>query len=206
MRWKIALLAAVVLAVPTGVTWAQGGLEITPLAGYRWGGGLSTVPLFRNVDTEDTWSYGIGLGKTMPRNSGVEIAWTHYSADVTANLEGTNAEIKAGPLNRDDILLNGYWYAYRANPQTLPFITAGIGASIFSSDKTETIGRFAWSLGAGIRREVSDRFALKIQGLWLPTWVTTGTGLWCDPFYCYTTGTGEFYDQFELSLGLVIKP
>ena len=34
---------------------------------------------------------------------------------------------------------------------------------------------------------------------------TTGSGLWCDPWYCYSVGTGEYYDQFELSGRLSIK-
>ena len=209
MRWMIVLLAVVSLAGSAATARAQdpmyggSGVEITPIVGYRWGGGLSSVSGFREVDTQDNWSYGVALGKRLPGFSSVEIAYTHFQGDVEATTNG-GLKLPAVTLKRDDIMLNGKWYAYHGGA-FMPYIVAGLGCSIFGSDRTETVGRFAWDLGAGLRRDMSQRVGLQIQGLWMPTWVTTGTGVWCDPFYCYGVGTGEYYDQFELSAGLIIK-
>ena len=61
----------------------------------------------------------------------------------------------------------------------------------------------------GLEISLSEKAGVRLQIKWMPTWVTTGTGLYCDPFYpyyCYTAGTGESYDQFETSLGIVFTP
>ena len=204
MKWSMVMVVGALTTTLAGNALAQSGLEITPIFGYRWGGGLSSINGLRDFDTKDNISYGVGLGKSTPRNTAAEITYTHFSADVEATTL-TGAKITGGPINRDDIMLNGYWYAYQASGSVKPYFTAGLGCSIFSSDKTSTVGRFAWDVGVGIRKDVSDKVAIRVQGLWMPTWVTTGTGVWCDPFYCYTLGTGEYYDQFEVSGGLTIK-
>ncbi|HXS82259.1 MAG TPA: hypothetical protein VN896_06015 [Methylomirabilota bacterium] len=216
MRLKVTLLVALLVASSVGTALAQQpgtrGIEITPLFGYRWGGGMSTIPGIRDFDTKDNISYGVALVKRLPRNSAVDINWTHFSGDIEATTTQAfpgsppvGTKLSGPSINRDDILMNGYWYAFDPSRPMIPYFTLGIGASIFGSEKTSTIGRFAWNIGAGLRRELNEKLALNIQGLWLPTWVTTGSGLWCDPWYCYSVGTGEYYDQFELSGKLSIK-
>ena len=216
MRLKVTLLVALLVASSVGTALAQQpgtrGIEITPLFGYRWGGAMSTIPGIRDFDTKDNISYGVALVKRLPRNSAVDINWTHFSGDIEATTTQAfpgsppvGTKLSGPSINRDDILMNGYWYAFDPSRPMIPYFTLGIGASIFGSEKTSTIGRFAWNIGAGLRRELNEKLALNIQGLWLPTWVTTGSGLWCDPWYCYSVGTGEYYDQFELSGKLSIK-
>ena len=216
MRSKSMFIAALLVAATAGSALAQQpgtrGLEITPLFGYRWGGGMSTIPGIRDFNTQDNISYGVALLRRLPRNSAVDINWTHFSGDISATTTQAfpgsppvGTKLNGPTLKRDDILMNGYWYAFDPSRPMIPYFTLGIGASIFGTDKTSTIGCFAWDIGAGLRRELSDRLALSVQGLWLPTWVTTGSGLWCDPWYCYSVGTGEYYDQFELSGKLSIK-
>ena len=208
MRFKMALLAAVFVVGSAGSALAQQpgtrGIEITPLFGYRWGGSMGSITGLRDFDTQDNISYGVALVKRMPRNSATEFSWTHFAGDLSAT---TNAGVRlSGPtLKRDDYMVNGYWYAFDPTRPLIPYFTLGLGCSVFGSDVTETIGRFAWDIGAGFRRELSEKFALSVQGTWIPTWITTGSGIWCDPFFCYSVGTGEYYDQFEVSGKLSIK-
>ena len=209
MRLKVALLATLLVASSVGAALAQQpgtrGIEITPLFGYRWGGGMSSITGLSDLHTKDNISYGVALVKRLPRNSAVDINWTHFEGDLTAKLTAGGPRVTGPTLKRDDILMNGYWYAFDPSRPMIPYFTLGIGASIFGSDRTETIGRFAWNVGGGLRRELNEKFALSIQGLWVPTWITTGSGIWCDPFFCYSVGTGEYYDQVELSGKLSIK-
>jgi len=213
MRWMKVLMVIAVLAGTAGMAQAQllKGMELTPTFGYRWGGGLSTITGFREIETQDTYSYGVSLGKTINRQSGGAVRWMHFEGDVDATTNGgihfPQPGETAPKIKRDDIMLEGTWYAYRQGP-TAPFITAGLGAAVFSGNGVETVGRFAWNLGAGIRRDLSESAALRLQGVWTPVWITTGSGIYCQPwypFYCYGTTTGEFYDQFEVSIGLALK-
>jgi opacity protein-like surface antigen len=193
------------LALSSGVAWAQAEVELVPFAGYRWGGGLTTISGIRDFDTKDTWSFGAALDKTVPKGGAVELYYAYYATDVSATIVGGPSLTK--DMTRQDIMINGLAYSPSAYGPTRPYFSLGLGASIFSSEGLDTQGRFAWSLGLGVRHDMSEKMGFRIDGRWMPTWITTGSGVWCDPFYgCYNVGTGESYDQFELSLGLIIKP
>ncbi len=205
-RLLVALVAGLMIS-QAGAAYAQydgSGVEISPFFGYRTGGGLSTISGIRNLDTQDNISYGIGIAKRLPQNSEVEIQWAHFSSDVDVTFNN-GADLTAGPLRRDDIFLNGYWYSARPGSAVMPFLTAGAGASIFDTDEMNAYGRFGWQIGAGVRKDFSEKMAFKASARWIPVWITTGSGIWCDPFYCYSVGTGESYDQFEFAGTLVFK-
>ena len=153
----------------------------------------------------DEISYGVGLGMLTPKNSSVEVQWSHFEALVTGTTTAGLTIESASNVKRDDIMLNGYWYAYNPDASVKPYFTAGLGAAIFSGGRLDTIGRFSWALGLGLRADMNDGLALRLGGKWTPVWVTTGSGVWCDPFYCYSVGTGENFDQFEASATLILK-
>lgn len=193
---SVAMLAALTLSA--GIAEAQRGkVEITPFVGYRWGGGMSTISGVKEFSTDDDLSYGVSLDFGVQRSSEVNLYWARYSGDWNATfVNGTQAT--GGPINYDNIQINGTWFAGNSM-LTRPYFSAGLGASILSSKNTDTHGFFAVNLGAGIKKQLGDKLALRIDGRWFPTWITTGSGIWCDYYYCYTVGTGEYYDQFQLS-------
>jgi opacity protein-like surface antigen len=208
MRKSLVALAALVLvAAEAGTSFAQTStFEITPTFGWRWGGGMTSITGIRKLETDPNISYGLSIGRRLNPMAGVDIGWMHFQGDVHAAL--TAGGTVDGSLKRDDILLNGTWYAYRGT-STAPFFTAGAGVSIFAPERAGSETRFAWDIGAGVRHDLSEKAAARLQIKWMPTWITTGSGLYCDPYYpyfCYTAGTGESYDQFEVSLGLAFTP
>ena len=205
----VALAALVVIAAEAGIAFAQepGSFEIVPTVGWRWGGGMTSINGIRKLETDPAVSYGLSIGRRLYPTAGVDIGWMHFEGDVNATLN-SGADISGGKLKRDDILLNGTWYSYRGT-STSPFFTAGAGVSIFAAENASSNTRFAWDIGAGVRHDMNEKVAARLQIKWMPTWITTGTGVYCEPYYpyfCYTAGTGESYDQFEVSLGLAFSP
>jgi len=210
MRKSLVALAVLVLfAAEAGNAYAQepGSFEIVPTVGWRWGGGMTSITGVRKLETDPAVSYGLSIGRRLYPTAGVDIGWMHFEGDVSATLN-SGTRIEGGKLKRDDILLNGTWYAYKGT-STAPFFTAGAGVSIFAAEHAGSNTRFAWDIGAGVRHDMSDKAAARLQIKWMPTWITTGTGVYCEPYYpyfCYTAGTGESYDQFEVSLGIAFTP
>ena len=198
------VLVTLVLASTTASAQVQ-SVEIVPFAGYRWSGGLSSIQSIPDLDVKDAAAYGVALDFNLPRSSAAELYWSHWSGDWDAELlTGGN---RSGSFSRDDILLTGIWYAARPGALARPYVTAGIGASIFYADNVDAVGKFAWSLGAGVRRDFNEKLGLRVDFRWPPAWITTGATVWCDPYWgCYPTDTGEFFDQWELTAGLIIKP
>jgi len=207
MRKHVLAISICVLTAWSVGAYAQvRDVAIVPFGGYRWGGGLSSVKGIRDFDTQDTWSYGVAVDAGMAYNSAVEIYYSHFSGDVDAVL--TTGEKLSGSLSRDDIMLNGIWYATASGQALRPYFTAGLGVSIYSAENVSATGRFAWNIGAGLRHDFNEKVGLRLDGRWLPTWLTTGSSVYCYPYSiygCYAMDTGEFYDQFELTGGLIIK-
>ena len=200
---------ATLVALFTLASHAAWAIELIPSAGYRWGGGMTTISGIKKFDTEDTYTYGGALSTSFPGSS-AEIYYGHFKgklfATTTPTVTNPAGQEITGEVTRDDIMLTGLWYAGSGLNSTRPYFSLGLGASIFTSPRSESVGRFAWSLGVGIRHDFGDRLGIRVDGRWLPTWVTTGSGVWCDYYYgCYTAGTGEYYDQWETTLGLILK-
>jgi hypothetical protein len=204
MRKLTVFVLAAMLLLSSGSAWAE-GFELIPFVGYRFGGGLSSLSGVQKFDTEDTFSFGAAVDYVLQSNDAVEVYWGHFSGDAEATL-ALGPKITS-TLNRDDVMLNGIWFLGSKLNSTRPYFSLGLGASIINGENTDTVGRFAWSVGGGIRRDASEGLGIRLDARWIPSWVTTGSGVWCDPFYgCFTTGTGEYYDQFEISFGLILNP
>ena len=203
MRRVIAGLSMLLALSSTRAGAQVQSIEIIPFGGYRWSGGINSLQGISNFDVKDAAAYGVALDANMPRNSATELYWSHWEGDWDATLVGGGT--RSGSFKRDDIMLNGIWYAARSGARARPYFTAGLGASIFWADDAETIGRFAWNIGAGLRRDIDQKLGLRADFRWAPTWISTGTGVWCDPFFCYPVTEGEFFDQWEVTGGLIIK-
>ena len=66
--------------------------------------------------------------------------------------------------------------------------------------------RFSFALGGGIKTDLSDSFALKLQGRWTPTYINSSPGgVWCDPFFCYQTVNNQYAGQWDVTGSLVLK-
>jgi len=204
MRKVIAVLS-VLFALSSASARAQViSTELIPFGGYRWSSGISNLGGVTEFDVKDAAAYGLALDFNMARNSVAELYWSHWEGDWEADVVGGG--IRSGSFSRDDFMLNGIWYATRQGGPARPYITAGLGASVFYADNAETVGRFAWNLGAGVRRDVNEKFGIRADFRWIPTWITTGESVWCDPFYgCWPVSEGEFLDQWEVTGGLIIK-
>ncbi len=204
MRKAIAVLSVMLALWSTGVRAQVQSIEAIPFGGYRWSGGISNLGGVTEFDVKDAAAFGLCLDLNMPRSSVAELYWSHWEGDWEATtIAGQNP---TGSFSRDDFMINGIWYATKSNGPARPYFTAGLGASVFYADNAETVGRFAWNIGAGVRKDVNEKFGLRVDFRWVPTWVTTGESVWCDPFFgCYPVSEGEFFDQVELTGGLIIK-
>ena len=208
MRRISLLLIALLVLSGTSASAQVRSVELIPFGGYRWSGGLSSLTLL-DLDVKDAAAYGICLDFNMAYSSAAELYWSHWSGDWEATDPGApvgQTPYRTGSFSRDDIMLAGIWYATRSGAVARPYFTAGLGTSIFYADNADTEWRFAWDIGAGVRKDVNEKFGLRVDFRWVPTWVTTGTSTWCDPYWgCYPANTGEFFDQWELTGGLIIK-
>ena len=53
----------------------------------------------------------------------------------------------------------------------------------------------------------NPKLGIRVETRWTPTYIkSNGTGWWCDPYWaCYTVGSAQYSNQFELSGGITLR-
>jgi outer membrane beta-barrel protein len=219
MKFRVSLLILVTVAAGS-VAQAQireGTVEITPFAGYLFGGEFArgTTSLFNvKVNAEDDATYGVRLGYNLTEKFEMEFQWSRTeSAFVTNNnheLFGSN-ETKFGDLNIDYYM--GYGTFNFGHRRAIPYITIGAGVARLdpkvpgSTASSDT--RFTGSLGIGLKAFVNPHFGLRFDGRGYATSLGSGNG--SNDFGCGRRATDgscssdrkDWLTNGELSGGLI---
>jgi hypothetical protein len=64
-----------------------------------------------------------------------------------------------------------------------PFVLVGAGVTNLAPDRSHvnSITRFAWVFGGGVKHSFSKHLGVRLQAKWSPTYINTITeGVWCD--------------------------
>ena len=216
--------AAVLAAASTAPAAAQiptSSFEITPLAGYLWGGGFQTpangtlVPAGK-IAIQPSFAWGAEVGYTPSGSTWFELTYLHQSTD--ANFEpvsGTCSLASCTATFSTNYIHAGARWEF-GNRNIKPFIGGGLGVTIFDPGQTSTgvdLGSntdFSISGEVGFRymfgkKPEDQRFGLRgtFRGWW--TFVPSGQyDAWCGYYGCYAVEESATVAQGELTGGLVI--
>jgi opacity protein-like surface antigen len=186
-------------------TPAEDRFELTPFAGYRWGGTIfadQTFVFTQDVDVKPSANFGIDLGIPVG-NSGMKI-------ELMANRQSSELETSNGlfdPTNGvADIdityLHAGLQIPFSRSRNITPFIIVSAGIANLDpqlngvSDET----RFSASAGIGIKAPISDSVAFRFEGRGYYTSLQDSN----DCRFCNYYYNRDFY-QGEVNLGLVFS-
>jgi opacity protein-like surface antigen len=182
--------------------------EVTPFAGYQWGGSLSAdLSGFPAGDLELPGSFawgGILSFKTSPA-SAVELTYLRQDTDLNFDPAGAGATEKGLEFAVNYIQAGGIW-EFGQN-QLRPFISAGLGIGIFDP-KDERFGsdtRFSWTVGTGAKYMFkSGRVGVRTDlRLWVTPFPSGEYATWCDFYGCFVAEGTEWVTQGTASGGLV---
>jgi opacity protein-like surface antigen len=205
----LAAIAWTLVAAPTA--WAQRGIEVTPFVGGQINTGLdlSTV-LYSRIDVQNGLNYGIGVGYLTGKYTAVEFMWNHNQADALAQSAAGGADRKVFTLNTNQYLGEFVVHFKDRESRLRPFVLLGAGANNLSPDRSHvnSLTRFAWVFGGGVKYNFSKHLGVRLQAKWSPTYITTATqGVWCDPFWggCWAKGDSIFLNEFDGTAGLTFR-
>ncbi len=208
----VAALIALV-AAPTTRAGAQSAYptsrgELTPFAGYQWGGTLNTdsfgtIPS-GELHEQSAFSWGVLLSYNTNWDSAFEIFYLRQSADVQFNPDREESR-DVGTLANNYIQFGGR-RDINTGGRITPFISGTLGVNILDASDTGSEWRFAFSLGGGTRIKLPNpRLGLRVDVRWLATPVPSGDyATWCDAWGCYATGGTAWLHQGQASGGLSI--
>lgn len=201
------LLVFVILMLDPSILFAQGKFEITPYAGYMFGGRLRFYE--GDFKINDNFNYGLALDIEVAKDTKLELFWSEMQ---------TTAEFKSfygfdNPnywIDRFDIRV-GYIQIGTVQEIDLdnirPFGVLTVGTSYFMPQNTnyKDSWKFSVSLGAGVKIWFTERVGIRLQGrmlmpiLWGGAGFTVGSG-----GAGITVGGGTSIVQGDFTGGLII--
>jgi parvulin-like peptidyl-prolyl isomerase len=208
--------AAGVVGIGTGpVTKASRDpfIEITPTAGWRFGGTTSesVTSYIEKIKVKDSASWGVTVEFPVTVWGSVEALWSHQDTDLTADFSAGNIgfDEKLSHLNVDTIQVGGMWMSGDPSNKARLYFDVLFGVTILTpSPAFDTITRFSASVGGGIKYYLGDHFGLRLGARWMPVYINSSAsgGGYCDPVYgCYTWYGTNYLNQGDAYGGLIVR-
>lgn len=213
MRSRSILMLLSLLALLVGPARAADGImgesnsriEITPFAGWRFGGRFQTDVGDMIFKAEPAIGASLGY-RTSP----------DMMLELTYSRQSTSLEMERAAFQTDNWLMDmtvhyaavGFTYENGLS-RVRPFITGGLGLVVYSpdSESLQPERRFAFSLGAGARCFLTPRVGLKFQGRgWFASAGQLGQRIFCETTeFCPVDEQGNIVSQGEATAGLFIR-
>jgi hypothetical protein len=181
--------------------------ELTPFAGYQWGGSLEAdLSGFPAGDLElpGSFTWGGILGFKTSHASAFELTYLHQSTEINFD-RATGGTTKVDDFSVHYIQAGGTWEFGQG--QIHPFISAGLGMGIFdpSNENLDADTRFSWNVGTGAKYMMkSGRVGIRADlRLWVTPFPSGEYATWCDFYGCFVAEGTEWVTQGTASGGLI---
>ena len=184
--------------------------EITPVAGYQWGGNFdvgagSGLPV-GTMRLKGSFAWGAIVSFLAQMGSAVELIYHRQDTDLEFDPATGGANTNLGGFAVNYIQLGGR-QQFGHSEKIHPFISGSLGVGILDP-KAEGVGsstRFSWSLGGGINYMLaSGRAGLRSDiKLWSTPVPSGEIGVWCGFYACVAAEGTDWITQGQWTGGLV---
>jgi hypothetical protein len=195
--WLVVVWIACVPAIARAQT-----VEISPVGGYRFGGGFFERVTQQEVDLDGAPSVGVAVNVLLHDGLFVEALVTHQEAHVTV------PQSVFGPATRWRITVDHYQAGglqeFFDRRRTRPFLTGLLGLTRYAADGDNEI-RFTAAAGGGVKLMPVPRFGIRLDGRVFATFVEAeGRAIACSPGICLAAFEADIVLQAEFTIGLVV--
>ena len=182
--------------------------EITPFAGYRFGGDFDyedDVTPATNIELGDAGSFGVSLGLYRDGASFYELYYSRQSAPMqTQSLTLGDIDLLTEYYHVGGTLLfvDRNWF--------VPYLSMTVGMTRFDPDADGLTAEsdFSLSLGTGVRMPVTEKLSVLVGFRGYLTFVDSSSSLFCASSggaACVFRITGSSFFQVEGQLGLTLR-
>jgi hypothetical protein len=196
----VALTAVATVSSHTSSLSAQ-AVEITPFAGYRFGGGFFELLTAQPIDLDGTFALGAVLNVQLTEGVRFEGLYSHQRAELIVPAGfGPQARVEVNV----DHWLGGALQEF-GRGRARPFVTGLIGLTRYASETDSEI-RLAASAGGGVKLLPANRVGVRLDGRVLATLVDAdGTVYACVVGGCLLALHADVVWQAEFTAGVVIR-
>ncbi len=181
--------------------------ELTPFAGYRFGGTLEVEDSAGSFKLDDAMSYGLILNFPHRANTQWEVLYSKQSTEA----EFSTATPNDSSLDIDlHILQLGGTYQFEGN-KVIPYLAMTLGATHIKVSSTGTSSDTFWSgsIGLGILISPGSRVGVRLEARAYGTLTNSSTDLLCetgpDINFCAVRIEGDIVTQIEAFAGVVFR-
>lgn len=176
----LGLASVAAAAEPASKFW------VMPTLGFRSAGSfriMSPDLAYTSIRFCDGVTYGLSFGYRFTQDLAVEAMWSSQKAGVTGTIPGDEVnpsqEVELYDVREDQIQANLLLSpGYRLGPLD-PYLLFGAGLTSFNPDSDlPSKTRWAWSVGLGVQAMFGRRLGLRIQGKFVPTYISTADQIW----------------------------
>ncbi len=198
-----ALVAIVFLAVSFPLRATSGDFEVTPFAGYTWGGQFSDSVTGTPLKVDETSNYGFMVDFKTDELSQIEL----YISRQKTKLKTDSGLFSGNPLFDLDIEYYHLGGTYSPNPGKIrPFVVGTLGATHMVPKGTglDSLTKFSLGLGGGVKMFATDHIGLRLEGRWFGTLFDGSGSAFCSSGACAIQVQGSLFSQFVMNAGLII--
>jgi opacity protein-like surface antigen len=207
-------LALGLAAAPVEAQYAEESpkrFEITPVAGYQWGGAIDTRSGSALPDgslrLKDSFAWGAIVSFLAGMGSAVELTYLRQDTDIEFDPAGGGSNTNLGGFAVNYLQLGGR-QEFGHGVQFRPFISGSLGIGIFDPEGGDlgSSTRFSWSLGGGAKYMfASQRAGIRTDiKLWSTPVPSGEVGVWCGFYACVAAEGTDWVTQGQLTGGLVL--
>ena len=187
-------------------TPSDSAFELTPFAGYRWGGTIFASETFlfdRNVDVASNPNFGLSLG--------IPLGDTGMKLELLADRQSSELQTESGIFQPNNEVADidvtylhaGLQFPFARSRNATPYavVSAGLANIDPQLSGVSAENRFSASAGIGVKVPMSRALSLKLEGRGFYTALEDNNDScsFCDYFY-----NRDFY-QTEVNVGLAFS-
>ncbi len=205
---RLAALSAMALIAAFSPFPANAGdFEITPFAGYTWGGEFDDSVTGARLKVDETANYGVMVDINMDINQDQQSQIELYFSHQATQLKSDNGPFTGNPLFDLDINYYHLGGTYGMDYGKIkPFLvgTLGVTHMVPQGPGLDALTKFSLSLGGGVKLFATDHIGFRFEGRWFGTLFNGSGSAFCTTGTCAINVQGDLFSQFVTNAGIII--
>ncbi len=202
-RPRIGGAVAFVACLLTGVAAVSAqGVEVTPFAGYRFGGDFFELLTHQRLDLDGAPAFGVAVDVPTPKDVQFEALFTRQRATVSVPM------LPFGPPVRWRMTVDHYQAGGLREMDSgniRPFLTGTLGLTRYATTGDSEV-RFSLAAGGGVKLFPSQHIGLRLSGQTFVTFADANAQVFaCSPGLCFVGFDADVVWQLEFTAGLIFR-
>lgn len=184
------------------------GIQLTPFAGYRFGGEFEDKETDETFELDDDASFGLIFN--YPYTDYTE--WELYYSQQSTSVDAAGFAITDDRFDLDiDYLQIGGTYLFEQTSLAVPYFVATVGVTKIDPDLegTSSDNFLSFGVGGGWKFFPASRVGLRLDGRFLGTFIDSDSDIFCQSGQaggsCRVALKGDLLYQFEMQAGLIVR-